>query len=157
MRLRLGRGCGKNASSVTARMVSVADNRGWQSATVALALCVTAASSAFAADLPAPEPFPPPVYTAPIYNWTGLYVGGNIGAAWSGLSGSNFSDTIGSTFTAPTNVQFMGGGQVGVNYQFWGGVVIGAEAMFDWLARSANTQIHGDRSRWHGRFHGHHQ
>ena len=108
-----------------------------------LALCCVSRPllPAFAADLPAPAPFPPPVYTAPIYNWTGLYVGGNIGAAWSGLSGSNFSDTIGSTFTAPTNVQFMGGGQVGVNYQFWGGVVIGAEAMFDRLARTATRSI----------------
>ena len=88
-----------------------------------------------------PGPIPPPVYAAPVYNWTGLYIGGNIGAAWSGLSGSNFSDTLGSTFTAPTNVQFMGGGQVGVNYQFWSGVVIGAEVMFDWLASSPNTQI----------------
>ena len=76
-----------------------------------------------------------PVYKAPpaVYNWTGPYIGGNIGAAWQGLSGTSFSDTLGSTFTAPTNVQFISGGQVGVNYQFWDGVVIGAEVLFDWL------------------------
>ena len=34
----------------------------------------------------------------------------------------------------------MGGGQVGINYQFWGGVVIGAEADFDWLPNT-NTAI----------------
>jgi outer membrane immunogenic protein len=34
---------------------------------------------------------------------------------------------------------FTGGGQVGVNYEFWGGVVIGAEAMFDWLPNTTNT------------------
>jgi len=107
----------------------------------ALALCVAATSAALAADLPIAAPIPPPVYVPPVYNWTGFYIGGNIGADWSGLSGNNFSDTLGSTFTAPTNVQFMGGGQVGVNYQFWSGVVIGAEVMFDWLASSANTQI----------------
>ena len=118
-----------------------ADNRVGQSVALALALCVGATSAALAADLPVAAPIPPPVYAAPVYNWTGFYIGGNIGAAWSGLSGSNFSDTLGSTFTAPTNVQFMGGGQVGVNYQFWSGVVIGAEVMFDWLASSANTQI----------------
>jgi opacity protein-like surface antigen len=84
-----------------------------------------------------------PIYKAPpvVYNWTGPYIGGNIGAAWQGLSGTNFSDTLGSTFTAPTNVQFMGGGQVGVNYQFWGGVVIGAEAMFDWLPSTQTASI----------------
>jgi outer membrane immunogenic protein len=31
------------------------------------------------------------------------------------------------------------GGQVGVNYEFYGGVVIGAEAMFDWLPNTQNT------------------
>ena len=84
-----------------------------------------------------------PIYKAPpaVYNWTGPYIGGNIGAAWQGLSGTSFSDTLGSTFTAPTNVQFMGGGQAGVNYQFWDGVVIGAEVMFDWLPSTQNAQI----------------
>jgi hypothetical protein len=28
-----------------------------------------------------------------------------------------------------------------VNYQFWGGVVIGAEAMFDWLPNTVNASI----------------
>ncbi len=98
-----------------------------------------ATSRAFAADLPAPAPIPQPAYLPPVYNWTGFYIGGNVGAGWSGLSGKNFSDTLGSTFTAPTNVQFLGGGQVGVNYQFWNGVVIGGEAMFDWLQAAQNA------------------
>lgn len=94
-----------------------------------------------AADLPAPAL--PQIYKEPpaVYNWTGFYVGGNIGAAWQGLSGTNYFDTIGSTFTAPTNVQFMGGAQVGVNYEFWNNVVIGAEAMFDWLPNTTNASI----------------
>ena len=141
MQRKLGRNRGSNAGGVTTHMVGVVDNHVGQSAAFALTLCVAAASPAFAANLPTAAPIPPPVYAAPVYNWTGFYIGGNIGAAWSGLSGSNFSDTLGSTFTAPTNVQFMGGGQVGVNYQFWSGVVIGAEVMFDWLASSQNPQI----------------
>jgi outer membrane immunogenic protein len=109
----------------------------------AVALYVAATSAALAADLPAPAPIPPAVYKElpVVYNWTGFNIGGNVGGGWSGLSGTNFSDTLGSTFTAPTNVQFLGGGQVGVNYQFWGGVVIGAEAMFDWLSNSQNAAI----------------
>ena len=39
-----------------------------------------------------------------------------------------------------TDAQFLGGGQVGVNYQF-GNRVIGAEAMFDWLLNSQNAII----------------
>ena len=134
MRRRPGRDRGNSAAKQ--RKLRAAVYRAGQSGALTFTLCF-GATSAFAADLPAPAPIPPP----PIYNWTGFYIGGNIGAAWSGLSGSNFSDTLGSTFTAPTNVQFMGGGQVGVNYQFWSGVVIGGEVMFDWLASSANTQI----------------
>jgi outer membrane immunogenic protein len=141
MRRKLRRNRGKNAGSTNASKAGVAHNRVGQSVVFAFALCCGATSAARAADLPAPAPIPPPVYAPPVYNWTGFYIGGNLGAAWRGLSGSNFSDTIGSTFTAPTNVQFMGGGQVGGNYQFWGGVVIGAEAMFDWLPNTANTPI----------------
>jgi outer membrane immunogenic protein len=141
MRRRLGRDHGDNKSGAKLSKLGRADNRLGQFVALALALCFGATSAALAADLPAPAPIPPPVYAPPIYNWTGFYIGGNIGAAWQGLSGTNFSDTIGSTFTAPTNVQFMGGGQVGVNYQFWGGVVIGAEAMFDWLPNTVNASI----------------
>jgi outer membrane immunogenic protein len=141
MRRRLGRDHGDNKSGAKPSKLGRADNRLGQFVALALALCFGATSAALAADLPAPASIPPPVYAPPIYNWTGFYIGGNIGAAWQGLSGTNFSDTIGSTFTAPTNVQFMGGGQVGVNYQFWGGVVIGAEAMFDWLPNTVNASI----------------
>ena len=38
-----------------------------------------------------------------------------------------------------TNTSFLGGGQVGVNYEFWSFFVIGAEAMFDWLPNTQNT------------------
>ena len=141
MRRKQRRNRGKNGASASANKAGVAGSRAGRSMAVALALYFGATSAGFAADLPVPAPIPPPVYAPPLYNWTGLYVGANVGAAWRGLSGSNFSDTIGSTFTAPTNVQFMGGGQIGVNYQFRGGVVIGAEAMFDWLPYTVNTPI----------------
>jgi outer membrane immunogenic protein len=141
MRQRWGYNRDQTAGGAKLSKLGRADNRLTQFVALALALCAGATSSAQAADLPIAAPVPAPVYAAPVYNWTGLYIGGNIGAAWQGLSGTNFSDTIGSTFTAPTNVQFMGGGQVGVNYQFWGGVVIGAEAMFDWLPNTANASI----------------
>jgi outer membrane immunogenic protein len=112
-----------------------------------LAFAVTALSivggSALAADLPppyAPPPRAPAAYipVAPPYNWSGFYVGGNLGAAWN--SGGSISDTFGSTFSGSgQTTKFVGGGQVGVNYEFWGGVVIGAEAMFDALPNTTNT------------------
>jgi outer membrane immunogenic protein len=101
-------------------------------------------SAAIAADLPPPPYLPPPrapvayLPVVPPYNWSGFYIGGNLGAAWN--SGGSVSDTLGSTFTGSgQTTKFIGGGQVGVNYEFWGGVVIGAEAMFDWLPNTTNT------------------
>ena len=107
-----------------------------------VALCGGISSAALAADLPppmAPPPRAPAVYlpVVPPYNWSGFYIGGNVGAGWN--STGTISDTFGSTFGTTTNTSFLGGGQVGVNYEFWGGVVIGAEAMFDWVPNTSNT------------------
>ena len=109
----------------------------------ALALSASVGSGAVAADVPTVAPVPPPVYSpvylpAPplIYNWTGFYIGGNLGAGWNG---GNFSDTLGNSFTPNMSAQFLGGGQVGLNYQFNNGVLVGVEADFDWLANTSNS------------------
>ena len=50
------------------------------------------------------------------------------------------NDTLGNSYSNSTNQgQFFGGGQVGFNYQFPMGVVIGAEWQFDWLPNASNT------------------
>jgi outer membrane immunogenic protein len=109
----------------------------------AAAFCTLALGPALAADLP-PAPPPPPrapaVYVpvaVPLYNWTGFYFGPNIGWGWTSLS---VNDTLGNSYSNSTNQgQFFGGGQVGFNYQFPMGVVIGAEWQFDWLPNASNT------------------
>ena len=110
---------------------------------LASAVALTAGGQALAADLPppmAPPPRAPAAYIpiAPAYNWTGFYIGGNLGAA---VSRSSFIlDPIGTSFNSTnSNTSFLGGGQVGVNYEFYNGVVIGAEAMFDWAPNTKNT------------------
>src|SRR5580704_4766137 len=102
----------------------------------ALALGVGAVSAVNAADLPARALVPPPIYVPPVYNWTGFYIGGNLGAGFSNIS---LTDTNNNTFSSSLSGAFLGGGQAGVNYEFGGGVVIGAEAMFDWIPASKNT------------------
>ena len=47
---------------------------------IAAALALGIAAHAFAADLPM-KAAPPPL--APVFSWTGFYIGGNIGGAWS--------------------------------------------------------------------------
>ena len=109
-----------------------------------VALSVGGGTAALAADVPpplAPPPLAPAAYSpfAPLYpyNWSGFYIGGNLGAGFNNTGSA--TDTFGSTFGTTTNTSFLGGGQVGVNYEFWSFFVIGAEAMFDWLPNTQNT------------------
>jgi outer membrane immunogenic protein len=108
-------------------------------ATAIAALVVTC--PAWAADLPpAPAPMPraPAAYipAAPMFSWTGFYIGGNLGGAWRS---GNITDTaFGLNFSQGSTSSFIGGGQIGGNYQI-GSFVIGAEAMFDWLANNNNS------------------
>ena len=89
----------------------------------AVVIDLPASQSARAADIvprghPAPAPAPALVYAPPI-SWTGCYVGGNIGGAWSNV---DLSGVSGASFSA-TNSGFAGGGQIGCDYQwkqFWG-------------------------------------
>jgi len=105
------------------------------SAAAAIALIATQLASA--ADLgrrppPAPAYVPPP---APVFTWTGFYIGGNLGAAWTQ---GNVSDSFGNSWSNSQQAVFAAGGQVGANYQFnW--LVVGVEADFDWLANNHNS------------------
>ena len=90
--------------------------------------------AAWAADLPLKAPAAPAYY-----DWSGFSLGGNLGAANGTTS---FSDTIRplpSTFSSSNPASFIGGGQLGINYEFRSGLVVGAEAMFDWLANAPTT------------------
>jgi outer membrane immunogenic protein len=117
---------------------------------------------AFAADMAVKAPPPPP---APVYSWTGFYVGVNAGGAWGF---SNFSTDPGcpsshnSVFcNAPpspfapsgsavaaagtgrfTPASFIGGGQVGYNWQA-GFIVVGVEGDFDYLHLRASSTVSG--------------
>jgi len=94
---------------------------------------VLGASSAYAADLPVKAPVLPP--PPPVFSWTGFYIGGNIGAAWSH---HDVTDTItGLNFSRTSDGVFIGGGQVGFNYQI-GGFVWGVEGDFDWAGNNGN-------------------
>jgi outer membrane immunogenic protein len=98
---------------------------------IALALGTGVAS---AADLPVKAP---PVYVPPAFSWTGCYIGGNIGAAWNR---TNWTDSLfGLTWGNTHQTRFIGGGQVGCNYQFNNpGLVVGVEGDFDWVEHDVN-------------------
>ena len=85
------------------------------------ALGLVAAGAASAADLPSRKgPIAAPVYMPPAFTWTGFYVGANAGYGWGNVNANgwtNLGDLDG----------FVGGGQVGYNYQM-GQFVVGLEA-----------------------------
>jgi len=101
-------------------------------------LLATAATVAFAvagAGVRAADVNAPPVpYTPPPFNWTGFYVGGNVGAgAVTGTLGPN---AFGELITDPVggNAEFVGGGQIGYNWQFSPNIVVGVEWFFDGIS-----------------------
>jgi outer membrane immunogenic protein len=93
---------------------------------LAAATVALAATQALAADLPrkAPPPAAPP--PPPPLTWTGCYIGANIGAVDRRLE-ANFD--FGSI--DKNSWGFTGGGQIGCDYQFAGGWVIGIRNMFN--------------------------
>jgi outer membrane immunogenic protein len=90
----------------------------------------------YAADLPVRVPAARPIYVPAVYNWTGFYIGRNLGGDFSNIS---LTDMNNNTFSSSLSGAFLGGGQAGVNYEVGGGVVIGAEAMFDWIPITKDT------------------
>jgi outer membrane immunogenic protein len=113
-------------------------------ATGALALAggvtgaLTTADSANAADLRMPLKAPPP--PAPVFSWSGCYVGANWGWGWGKKRGQGFYETIATGHVTPEtfgtfNNTISGplfGGQIGCNYQWPGSnFVIGVQGDYD--------------------------
>lgn len=102
------------------------------------ALMMLVSGSAMAADLSRPRPAP--VFTkapppAPLFTWTGCYIGGNGGGIWTRTEVSQVG-----TGVSDGSVDFSGGlfgGQVGCNYQF-GTWVVGVQGDWDWSNSSGS-------------------
>lgn len=104
---------------------------------------ILVAGSALAADLPR-RAAPPPVFTpVPVFTWTGFYAGFNAGYGFGTNNNDNptvlgllpastlvLAPTVVAFRNGESNDGFVGGGQVGYNYQFTpgSGFVVGIEA-----------------------------
>jgi len=113
------------------------------------ALVAAAAGTAFAADLPARVAAPAPYIAAPIFTWTGFYVGLNAGASFNGNGGGSYAPfgfPAGATFTGVgvlnngDDTGFTGGAQAGYNMQF-GSFVAGVEADINYIDRSNGGSV----------------
>ena len=95
---------------------------------IALLALTLPAGAAAAADLPTKAPIYKAPVVAPLYSWTGLYVGVNVGGSWGSQDGTLVVGGVAQDSTThPDGV--IGGGQIGYNWQFnqW---VLGLEADF---------------------------
>ncbi|MGP0092778.1 MAG: outer membrane protein [Xanthobacteraceae bacterium] len=100
------------------------------------------AAPAFAADLPvATYPTKAPAYVA-AYNWTGFYIGVNLGGAWARETNTDTFTTSPTTsvITSPSSTisGVIGGGQIGYNWQS-GNLVFGLEADVDGSGQSGTS------------------
>jgi outer membrane immunogenic protein len=91
-----------------------------------------------AADL-APRPYTkaPPMPVSPIYNWTGFYIGGHVGGAFN-----DNSNNFGAGVTGGNNDgRFLGGAQIGADYQFATSWVLGAQVQYSWIDENNNGVV----------------
>jgi outer membrane immunogenic protein len=108
---------------------------------VAIAGALAGITAATAADLPARTYTKAPVYVEPAFNWSGFYVGGNIGYSWGRSANTETIDifntgTIVGAGTSRNDVNgVIGGAQFGYNWQ-----------MSNWVAGfEADIQGSGER------------
>jgi outer membrane immunogenic protein len=88
---------------------------------IASLISIASAGTAAAADMAVKAPPPVP---AVVSNWSGLYIGGNIGAGWADttfsgvpVTGDHFLLPTSSVSTGNGDAGFVGGVQVGFNWQ----------------------------------------
>src|SRR5215212_8552299 len=115
---------------------------------LATVLAGLSSTAALAADLGARTPYNKAPAMVAVSNWSGFYIGGNVGYGW-GNGGTDFSPLPGPVglligFT-PVTLDFkskgvLGGGQIGYNWQM-GSLVTGLEADIQGSGiKGANTQ-----------------
>ena len=123
-----------------------------RSALLALSATLLASTASLAADLGPRTYTKAPVYApAPIFNWTGFYAGVHIGAAFGGDNG--FATTLPGLTGGSRDAAFLGGGQIGADYQFAPNWLVGIEGQISGLSDNNRTFTNGvnsfrDRSDW---------
>lgn len=103
-------------------------------------------TTAYAADLP--SRVAAPVLTAPIFTWTGLYVGGTVGYGMTDARVANgdlaydvFSTGAGSVRNRPAGLTF--GPTLGFNLQATPNLVVGLETDYQWTRQSKSASRAG--------------
>jgi len=110
---------------------------------IAAGIAVSAAAlPALAADMPSKMPVKAPPIVAPVYNWTGFYVGAHAGYRWADADLTTdpytFTPPLASLVSVPGRNENYGlnggivGLQAGYNYQFAPNWLLGVEGDWTW-------------------------
>jgi outer membrane immunogenic protein len=94
---------------------------------IALGATMAMVGAASAADLPRTSYKAPAMVAAPLFSWTGFYVGANLGYGWSDGNGNLTVAGLGTGALTGSGDGILGGGQAGYNWQT-GPWVFGVEA-----------------------------
>lgn len=78
---------------------------------------------------------------APAYDWTGFYLGGQLGWAWSQSNTTTTRSDTGALVGSGSDDKsgFRGGGQIGYDFMTSPGLVLGARASLLWGSSTATT------------------
>jgi outer membrane immunogenic protein len=108
---------------------------------------VAMAGSAVAADMAPRYTKAPPPAPIVVYNWTGCYIGGNVGGGWARTS----QDRVGIVnvgavnpalpFGSSEGSDFVGGGQIGCDYQFAGNWLVGIQGTYDYSRINSSQAV----------------
>lgn len=101
------------------------------------------AGSASAADLSTRYPVKAAVIPAPMFSWTGFYIGANVGYGWGSNSFNYNAGPISYGYDVGSSDGFFGGLQAGYNFQFANNVVVGVEADLDFADMSSDNLLVG--------------
>ncbi len=107
---------------------------------------------AFAADLPARLVKAPPAVVAAAYDWSGFYVGVSAGYTFeqddgittTGQAAANINNVLGGARPAQTRLEregFIGGGQIGYNWQLTPNWVMGLETDISYVDIRKDTNV----------------
>lgn len=114
------------------------------------ALCLTLPATA--ADMPARYAKAPAVVASPAYNWSGFYVGVHAGYTFgedqgvvtTGQAAGNIANVVGGARPGLVSIDrdgFIGGGQIGYNWQSSPNLVFGLEADISYVDNRRNINV----------------
>jgi outer membrane immunogenic protein len=97
--------------------------------------------AASAADISVkPPPAAVPASALPPFSWTGFFIGGSMGGGWAS---GNVADSVFGLSASRNHSGFIGGSQLGFNYQF-NRFVLGAEGDFSATGNNLVVPLGGD-------------